>query len=198
MNLPLSELSQSLDRLSEGDRSFANSLLHAHARYGRLTEKQAPWVQKLLDRATKPVETKTEAVGDLAGVMQLFEKARKHLKRPAVVLGCDNGEVRINVAGERARCPGTLNVIDEASRTWFGRIHHDGRFEHSRRDEPPAAVSALLTRFAADPASVASEHGRLTGRCCFCNTSLTDERSTAVGYGPVCAKHYDLPWGTTH
>jgi hypothetical protein len=25
--------------------------------------------------------------------------------------------------------------------------------------------------------------------------SLDDECSTAVGYGPVCAEHYHLPWG---
>ena len=56
-------------------------------------------------------------------------------------------------------------------------------------------ITDLLTRFAADPAKVASEHGALTGSCCFCNKALKDERSTQVGYGSTCAKHYGLPWG---
>ena len=35
-----------------------------------------------------------------------------------------------------------------------------------------------------------------SGRCCFCHQSLDDERSTARGYGPVCAEHFGLPWGS--
>ena len=31
--------------------------------------------------------------------------------------------------------------------------------------------------------------------CCFCNRALEDERSTAVGYGPICAGHFGLAWG---
>src|SRR4051794_7329117 len=45
------------------------------------------------------------------------------------------------------------------------------------------------------PAGFAREHGRLTGRCCFCNQALCDERSTAAGYGETCARHFSLPWG---
>ena len=25
--------------------------------------------------------------------------------------------------------------------------------------------------------------------------ALSDDRSTAVGYGPICADHFGLPWG---
>lgn len=35
----------------------------------------------------------------------------------------------------------------------------------------------------------------VTGHCCFCSLPLTDERSTAVGYGKVCADHFGLSWG---
>ena len=56
-------------------------------------------------------------------------------------------------------------------------------------------IAARLREFADDPARVAGEHGRLTGNCCFCHHTLEDARSTAVGYGPVCASHYGLPWG---
>lgn len=44
-------------------------------------------------------------------------------------------------------------------------------------------------------AEQASEFGRLYGICIYCSRDLTDERSIAVGYGPVCASNYDLPWG---
>lgn len=41
----------------------------------------------------------------------------------------------------------------------------------------------------------AAEFGRLYGICCFCSADLTDERSIAVGYGPVCGRNNGLPWG---
>lgn len=57
------------------------------------------------------------------------------------------------------------------------------------------AVLARLREFAARPAEVATEHGRLTGRCCFCRNKLPAEESTAAGYGRICADHFGLPWG---
>ena len=44
-------------------------------------------------------------------------------------------------------------------------------------------------------AEQAAHLGQITGRCVFCSRTLTDERSIAVGYGPVCADHHGLPWG---
>ncbi len=32
-------------------------------------------------------------------------------------------------------------------------------------------------------------------RCCYCNNPLDDVRSKTLGYGPTCAKSWDLPWG---
>ena len=55
-------------------------------------------------------------------------------------------------------------------------------------------VVDMLEDFKTDPIEKMAEMGRLAGRCCFCNKQLEDERSTAHGYGPVCAKNYRLPW----
>lgn len=55
-----------------------------------------------------------------------------------------------------------------------------------------------LSRLSADTklnAEQAARWGKLYGRCVFCSLPLTDERSIAVGYGPVCAEHHGLPWG---
>ena len=142
-------------------------------------------------------------VGNLDGIIALFDRAAKHLKFPAVVLsvrGTDLG-IRVSRAGDRAKLPGTLNVTSaerndsEYGRTWYGRVTLDGQFSPSRDAIP--AIATALQAFAAAPAKVASEYGRLTGICCFCRKALTDERSTAVGYGKICAGHYGLPWGCT-
>jgi hypothetical protein len=32
-------------------------------------------------------------------------------------------------------------------------------------------------------------------RCAYCSRELKDEASVSAGYGPVCAKNHDMPWG---
>ena len=141
-------------------------------------------------------------IGSLAGILAIFDRAAQHLKFPAIVLLVDgiDGGVRVSRAGANAKFPGSLNVTSftkddsEYGRTWYGRVTLDGKYSPSRDSIP--AIATALAAFAANPAKVAAEFGRLTGNCCFCRRTLTDERSTAVGYGAICADHYGLPWGT--
>jgi hypothetical protein len=219
MNLVLKakieELQTKFALLRDTDRTFAASLCNQFWRKdGELSPKQTEWVGKLLDRANTPVPPPTAAqpaqrIGDLGGILALFARAQGHLKYPAIVLLHDpvvvstDKMLRITVAGEQARYPGTLNVtsfekVYGDKRAFYGRVKLDGSYE------PYDTVSADLTTqiatalrlLAADPARTAAEHGRLTGRCCFCNIALEDERSTAVGYGPICARHFGLAWGS--
>lgn len=189
------ELREKLGNLSADDATFARSLIAGFEKYGSATPKQAVWLDRMLAKANGQPDTQTAAVGDLASVYAMFETAKAHLKHPAIVLGYAAGELKISVAGERSRTPGALQVKDDATGTWFGRVHQNGTFEQSRRDPPPASVVDVLRTFAADPVATAAAHGHLTGKCCFCNRKLTDERSTAVGYGKTCADHFGQPWG---
>jgi len=137
-------------------------------------------------------------------VMALFDRARPHLQYPAIILDVPYyGAIRLSVAGERARVPGSINVVKDERpnegerRPWLGRILQDGTFDAANNlpENVRTAVLARLREFALHPAEVASQYGRLHGRCCFCRLPLTDARSTAVGYGEICAGHYGLPWG---
>jgi hypothetical protein len=151
----------------------------------------------------RPAAQPTETVGDLSGIVALFDRARQHLRFPAIVLD----GFRVNVAGGRAREPGSLTVtsVDRTQystrfgggeqRQYFGRVTRAGIFEPARG--APEGLGAKLRQFACDPAGEAARYGRLHGVCCFCNKPLRDERSTSVGYGPVCADHFGLPWGAT-
>ncbi len=189
-------LTGAIRNLDAKDAEFARSLIRSVESRGYASEKQQLWLTKMLQKATGTEPPTSAAVGDLGAVYAMFETAKAHLKRPAVVLGWSGGELRIHVAGERSRFPGALQVTDENSDAWWGRVHQNGTFEMSRRTPPPADVTAALQRFAADPIKVAAEHGHLTGKCCFCNRALTDPKSTAVGYGPTCAAHFGLAWGS--
>lgn len=147
-----------------------------------------------------PVAKEKVEIGGLGGIMALFETAKgKGKKSPFIVLsvpGVAPG-VRLSVAGVAAKVPGSLNVSTAepfGSNTWFGRITKGGMFEPSRQETPAALIPALKA-FACDPAGEASKHGKLTGFCCFCDTMITKAESKAVGYGPICAKKFGLPWG---
>jgi hypothetical protein len=156
-----------------------------------LSEKQLYWVDKLARPATKSAA----AIGNLQLLNELFARAASHLKRPSVTLVVDGKHVRVKVAGERSKYSGQLQVVAPGGfgGPYYGRVTNDGTFVPGR-DELPSLVDTLR-RLAAEPAKVAAEHGKLTGLCCFCGRGLDDDRSTGVGYGPVCAKHYSLPWG---
>jgi hypothetical protein len=143
--------------------------------------------------AERPAQA-AQDVGDLSRILAMFDSARQHLRFPAVVLD----GLRVNVAGDRAREPGSLTITTpdkgaDGRRAWLGRVTRAGQFEPARDTDP--AIGAKLRAFAADPVGVAAAYGRLHGACCFCRKSLRDERSTAVGYGPTCAENFGLEWG---
>jgi Family of unknown function (DUF6011) len=173
--------------------NFAQSLLSQHKSRG-LSTNQWNWVHVLAVETMQKEAAKEDTavdIGQMTGVVALFDVAKTHLKFPKIRLQCgDQTGIKLSIAGQRARFPGSINVVTE-NKEFVGRIQRDGRYEGRQL---PGLVE-LLKRFAAEPAKVASEYGRLTGSCCFCGIDLTDERSTAVGYGPICAKHYDMPWG---
>ena len=187
-------LAANLDKLSAKDSDFASSLLNAY--WGnRVSEKQATWIVKLAERATAP---KAEAVqiADMSGVYALFQQAKASgLKFPKIVAMSPVGEIKLSVAGENARVPGSINVAEKGAfgeAKYYGRINKDGSFDGRNA---PAELVSYLREFAAKPAEMAALHGKQTGCCCFCARELTDARSVAVGYGPECAANYGLPWG---
>jgi hypothetical protein len=77
----------------------------------------------------------------------------------------------------------------------FGLISDSGDYRPTYANT--AEVEATLCKLAANPSKVAGQHGVATGACCFCRRSLTDKRSRSVGYGPICASRFGLPYGDT-
>lgn len=131
-------------------------------------------------------------------IVKMMRDAAARLKHPRVVFTADGTDYRLNVAGPMARIPGSINVTSTGAfedRSWFGRILPDGTFEPNGRLPESAAVGAALQCFDADPVKASREYGQRTGRCCYCTLELTDKRSVTVGYGPICAEKYGLPWG---
>lgn len=196
----IEELRGLASRLSDRDREFAMSLVNS--KYP-LTQKQAYWAGKLIARARGEEKPATINIGNLEPLVNLFEKANSHLKFPKITLELNQRTIRLSLAGLRSKYPGSINVTDLGdfhNRTWFGRVDREGIFTESykvRTEDSSFLDQIILTlkQISSDPVGFAARYGKLTGNCCFCHKGLTDERSTDVGYGPICADHYGLPWG---
>lgn len=198
----IAPLVAALPSLKERDQAFASSLIAQHAKKG-LSPKQWYWVGELASRATKvdaaPAGTQ---VGSVSAIVELLDTAKKHLKYPAILVHANDQDFRLNIAGMTAKVPGSINVLgvekdSSGMRPWYGRVTREGEFQPSRKfdSDTQTAIANALIALANDPAKAAADYGHLTGSCCFCAKTLTDDRSVSVGYGPVCAGHFGLPWG---
>ena len=196
-NLALN-LESALKLLSDRDRDFAGSLLGGFRKYGRFTEKQLPYVQRLIDRANREAkesgQPKPSSEPSFTKLVEMFDKAATELKKPRVMFASDAGEFMVRRAADTSKNPGFLYVLMNGE--YAGKIEpmaRGARFYATR--ECPPAVAQALTSFNRDPQKAATAYGMATGSCCFCARQLTDARSVEVGYGPICAGNFGLPWG---
>lgn len=167
----------------------------------RLSYQQIVWLHILAVDSVAPKPAGPE-IGDLTALMGLLLKARSSkLKWPKIRLYIEESNTFIRIGLDRQD---RIKVEDDDLKeqpagydwpkpVWYGRIE-DGIFSPSRKNHVEGLIE-MLRKMAEDPIGTAKEFGRVTGRCCFCGSHLEDENSTAVGYGPSCAKHYALPWG---
>lgn len=206
---------ETLEILRRSPKDFAKSLVSQFDQRKSLSPRQWPWVHTLakeqIEREAKEAEesrwasSRVEAVVQdeiqMDGVFKLFAAAKgSQLQFPKIRLAVKAEEgyrhYRLSLTGERSTTPGCI-AINCKPAGYVGRVSSDGLFF------PGAGVSLeshpglldRLTDLATDPVKVAMEYGRLTGQCCFCGLTLTDEKSTDVGYGPICAAKWSLPHG---
>ena len=191
----ITTLSASIEKLDSRDREFAHSLVDCFNRRGSLSERQWPWVSKLIDRANpKPAAEPADAV-DLSRLTALFDKAAQGMKRPQVAFACNAGEFVVSRAGDNSANPGFL-YLKTVDKSYLGKISPKGHLSMARNtNEDQQVIFEALAGFAADPQGAAAAYGKETGFCCFCSRTLTDDRSVSVGYGPICADRWGLPWG---
>lgn len=230
---PVGELVDKLDSLrpylSPKSQNFAQSLIRQGKNKGWLSDKQMPFVHKMIaeaeeakasrvardakyaaDRiaraaareahriATTPVSDEDAEEGYEA-VLELFDAAGSTLTRTKIHLITDSGkEVVVRSNRRKAESNDVLYVHHHGAENndrnaQFGHISKDTsswNFTPATDEE----VRETMSLFKANPIQTVIDMGRKSGRCCFCSLPLTDERSTAHGYGKICAGHYGLAW----
>lgn len=167
-------------------------------------------------------EAAAKALGDLSsgvvGAMKpktwalshMLSHAAKTLKTPFIMVdvhgGGHNG-IPQKIKVKKAKTGTHFNVVSEhggyGNNIYYGKLTEQGQFlphaklTGSMNQHVLAAITLALEHFSSNPIKAAAAFGHAHGHCCFCNKVLTDPKSTSVGYGPVCAMNYQLPWGTT-
>ena len=181
---------------NDRDKEFADSLVNGKWGWGArgfLTEKQEAAARRMLDRILNRPAPETAPA--MVGVHSFLKNAKRYLKYPKLWLQLADGTpVKVYMSGARSKYPDTVNLKVGQYDDWYGRILDTGEWHRPRSAEVEVVgqLKTLLEELAADPAGVAAAYGKITGHCCFCHQPLSDERSLDVGFGPVCADHYDL------
>lgn len=135
-------------------------------------------------------------------IFALFDKAKESLKWPKIRFQDEAGtKIVISMAGPKATIPGSLNVTDGGSYgvgKFYARIRRESNIPSVQYY--PAATSeikSLIDTILSDPLGVAKMVGLKYSNCCFCGLELTNKNSLTVGYGPICAEKWGLPWEGT-
>ena len=123
-------------------------------------------------------------------------QASNHLARPAISFGGAT-KLKFRRCGPKSKYAGLVGITNGATdytqSIWYGYLRTDGEAVLSWHATD--AVREALAAIAHDPISAAAHAGKQTGACSFCARPLSTAESLAVGYGPVCAEHFGLPWG---
>jgi len=182
-NAECAEVIRSAPKASDFARDLASK--------ASLSPKQEAWLH-VLTRWIKHPKTQPSSGLAFPAIQALLQK------------GFDSGrafpKLRLRVDGERivlARSgAGKINVSDGAGYAhgqWFGAIQLDGTWRGGRAKS--TLVMETLANLEQNGIAFLNSNGIETGECCYCNSPIETDESIAVGYGPICAKRYGLPWG---
>lgn len=187
--------------LGDSDEAFAHSLVQFFETRGYLSEKQAHWVGRLLDRcdaAAARQERSVENIFDGTKLRDLFVKASSNLKFPSIKIQLpEDPQIHIHFyrAGALSKTPGWILITNGKQwphRALLGSINIGGEGELRKTLRPEVKVAIL--KIANDPINQAKVSGIRFSHCCFCGLELTNSISLYHGYGPICAGKWGLPW----
>ncbi len=198
------------ERIPVGHKSYdyGRSLAADFRRYGSLFPGKRYWLHVLASEQVAreqpqpaPGAVPANAAGFLPNIAAFLTPASKKLKSGARVT-FESGPLTVSISrvSSRGKWAGHFYVngltgfgADANGSIYAGRISPEGHWFPAPACE--VAINALLDEFEQNPAQYAAAYGQRTGKCFACNAKLDDPISIGLGVGPVCSKHYGMPWG---
>lgn len=192
---------QCLFFVAASGNSFAADLRRAASGRG-LSDSQARWAHKLANdwlakmqkSANSNENSVNSEVNSSSALFAVFDSARsKGAKRMKIKL--QDCILKPSQSGDDVW---VLDPHRQVENRWgsltpayLGKVNRISGIIGSFSDAVMAQVQAACE----NPGAVAAAYGHETGNCSFCSKELTDNRSLSVGYGPICAGKFGLPWG---
>lgn len=112
-------------------------------------------------RTVDRVRMTRAATGPYAAILRNIRGLSATGRGTSAIRNMSDRNVRVALAGGRARLPGTLNVtngldFDDNENRWFGRVLHDGEFQAARGlpEEVRAAIIAALDALNAEAIAI--------------------------------------------
>lgn len=198
----IQELAKWIGKINPRSLDFARSLYRQYFERGSLSDRQWPYVVSLVEEAKKKeqqdMERKVELPPNVDFDFQPIFLLMNDVPNARIRLKTQQGvKVVLRWGSEQYNNANKVVVMatqDNFNRVPAGTIDALGRL---RLNQSVAVIGLvdLLKELATNPQETAAKYGKETGVCCFCAITLTDPRSVTVGYGPICAGNYGLPWG---
>lgn len=122
-------------------------------------------------------------------VFAMFASAMAQgITKPIIRLTCDGKPIRLKWWNNRVYINGKQ----------FGEKYGSLLDNVCYIDGGPANLPKLIALLCRDPQRVIAAYGHQSHHTCsFCGRDLSTAESTHVGYGPICAEKFGLPWGHT-
>jgi hypothetical protein len=201
----LSNIQALSDLLTEGkmlqrDTYHAQSLIEQFTDHLSLSPYQWQWVGDLVARYA----TSEPIYGSFNAILVMFRLAQSHgLKRPRIrLLSSDPEPIYFELwfrPGEQQER--TIQIMrggyaGHGQRQLAGWIHQD-RILPYRQSILTPGMRSTIQDLSLDPLGVSKAMASRLHACMYCGQRLTDDESKAKGYGPVCARNWELPWGSS-
>lgn len=137
-------------------------------------------------------------------ILDLFNNTQGKILNPRIKIPFEDGHILITVA-QKAALPNFPNALyvkyvskDKQVNAYIGAIKKTGEFfvaGTAISDSFLSKVSRHVREINTDPSRGLAVIGKEYSYCCFCGTMITSQASLDVGYGPICADNWGLPWG---
>jgi hypothetical protein len=170
-------------------------LIGRYTRQEPMTEKQIKYLCDLLEKVTVgKAENMTTASASASAKLKLTT-LREFLDRSPgkVIFAAEGKYIQCKYTGtEYTKYPQCYHIseVGKEKDYYIGRLTLDAAFLGSQREVYLSALRAIDT----DPLAAAVAYGKAVGSCAFCARELSNPTSVHMGYGPICAEKYNLPW----
>lgn len=192
LNQKVAKLQQFTCKLSVQQQSFAVSLVGQFSKKGELSEKQLPFIDKLLNEikvilnpAAAPERPKVANFSRIVGVFD-HAKEKGYKKKIKLRFGDNTYKVALSEAPSYGNNAGMIYVT--LNEEYKGKISREGVFQASGKQDDK--LLQMVSEFSIDPLTVAKKYGFATKNCCCCGKVLTDPVSIANGIGPICESKF--------